>query len=54
MNFNAVLVTLNLAKSAVTGIGIPGVEGAINGVVELASMVSVRDNTGKRHVSEYA
>ncbi|KAJ7226963.1 hypothetical protein GGX14DRAFT_693065 [Mycena pura] len=40
MNFNAVLVTLELAKSAATGIGIPGVESAVNAVAELASMVS--------------
>ncbi|KAJ6594878.1 hypothetical protein B0H19DRAFT_975088, partial [Mycena capillaripes] len=35
-----VLPVLNLAKAGVTGIGIPGVEGAINGVVELATMVA--------------
>ncbi|KAJ7450316.1 hypothetical protein B0H11DRAFT_2201165, partial [Mycena galericulata] len=31
---------LNLAKAGVTGIGIPGLEGAINGVFDLAKMVS--------------
>jgi hypothetical protein len=32
---------LRLGKAGVTGIGIPGVEGVVNGVVELAEMVSV-------------
>ncbi|KAJ7025447.1 hypothetical protein C8F04DRAFT_1400605 [Mycena alexandri] len=31
---------LRLGKAAVTGIGIPGVEGVVNGVVELGEMVS--------------
>ncbi|KAJ7502132.1 hypothetical protein B0H11DRAFT_2224050 [Mycena galericulata] len=42
---DSVLPALNLAKTGVTGIGIPGVEGAINGVYELAKMVStMKDN----------
>ncbi|KAJ6566194.1 WD40-repeat-containing domain protein [Mycena capillaripes] len=35
-----VVPALSLAKAGVTGIGIPGVEPAINGVLELAMMVS--------------
>ncbi|KAJ7842054.1 hypothetical protein B0H13DRAFT_1909981 [Mycena leptocephala] len=35
-----VLPALNLAKAVATGIGIPGVEPVINGVLELATMVS--------------
>jgi hypothetical protein len=38
------LPILNLAKASVSGIGIPGVEGAINAVVELATMVSVSES----------
>ncbi|KAJ6543123.1 hypothetical protein B0H19DRAFT_1381054 [Mycena capillaripes] len=34
-----VLPALNLAKAAVTGIGVPGVEPVINGVLELGTMV---------------
>ncbi|KAJ7208515.1 hypothetical protein GGX14DRAFT_395669 [Mycena pura] len=35
-----VLPALEFTRAAVTGVGIPGVEGAINGVVQLATMVS--------------
>ncbi|KAJ7935873.1 hypothetical protein B0H13DRAFT_447798 [Mycena leptocephala] len=38
------LPILNLTKASVSGIGIPGVEGAINAVVELATMVSSNKN----------
>ncbi|KAF7362706.1 WD-REPEATS-REGION domain-containing protein [Mycena venus] len=37
---DTILPALTLAQSGVTGIGIPGVEGAINGVLELAMMLS--------------
>jgi hypothetical protein len=37
---NTILPILRIAKASVMGIGIPGVEGAINGVFELATMVS--------------
>ncbi|KAF7342956.1 WD-REPEATS-REGION domain-containing protein [Mycena venus] len=40
---DTVLPALTLAKSGVTGIGIPGVEGAINGVLELAMMLSTME-----------
>jgi hypothetical protein len=39
---SAILPTLRLATSGATGIGVPGVEGALNGVLQLAEMVSVR------------
>jgi hypothetical protein len=39
-----VLPVLNLAKAGATGIGIPGVEPVINGVLQLATMVSVCDS----------
>lgn len=39
---DAILPTLYVAKAAVTGIGIVGLEPIINGVLELAKMVSVR------------
>ncbi|KAJ7203247.1 hypothetical protein GGX14DRAFT_652031 [Mycena pura] len=39
-SFSTVLPVLNLAKAAVQGIGIPGIEGAINSISELAAMVS--------------
>ncbi|KAJ7194310.1 hypothetical protein GGX14DRAFT_404768 [Mycena pura] len=38
-SFSAVLPVLNLANAAVQGIGIPGIEGAINSISELATMV---------------
>jgi hypothetical protein len=41
----SVLPALNLAKAGATGLGIPGVEPVINGVLELATMVSVCDST---------
>ncbi|KAJ7512152.1 hypothetical protein B0H11DRAFT_1898657 [Mycena galericulata] len=37
---STILPALNLAKAGVTGIGVPGVEPIINGVLELATMVS--------------
>ncbi|KAF8206736.1 hypothetical protein K438DRAFT_1963050 [Mycena galopus ATCC 62051] len=37
---DTILPMLTLAQSGVTGIGIPGVEGVINGVLELAMMLS--------------
>ncbi|KAJ7792884.1 hypothetical protein B0H14DRAFT_2623406 [Mycena olivaceomarginata] len=49
---------LRLGKAGVTGIGIPGVEGVVNGVVELAEMVStMRGNKKdlvklKKHLDE--
>ncbi|KAJ6629701.1 hypothetical protein B0H10DRAFT_1939673 [Mycena sp. CBHHK59/15] len=36
----AILPALSLAKASVTGIGIPGVEPVINGVLELVTMIS--------------
>jgi hypothetical protein len=39
---STILPALRLAKAGVTGIGIPGVEPAINGVLTLATMLSVR------------
>ncbi|KAJ7894488.1 hypothetical protein B0H14DRAFT_2559265 [Mycena olivaceomarginata] len=40
-----IVPTLTIAKAGVTGIGIPGVEPAFNGVLELAEMLSVRFHT---------
>ncbi|KAJ7795965.1 hypothetical protein B0H14DRAFT_2916971 [Mycena olivaceomarginata] len=37
---NVVLPALTLARAAVTGINIPGVEGTLNGLLELATMLS--------------
>ncbi|KAJ6511664.1 hypothetical protein DFH09DRAFT_1435061 [Mycena vulgaris] len=37
---SAILPALRLATAGATGIGVPGVEGALNGVLELAEMVS--------------
>jgi hypothetical protein len=42
---DAILPVLNLAKTCVTGIGIPGVEALINSVLELATMISVGEFT---------
>ncbi|KAJ7438437.1 hypothetical protein B0H11DRAFT_2206161, partial [Mycena galericulata] len=42
-----VIPALNLAKAGVTGIGIPGVEGALNGVYELAKMISTMKGNKK-------
>jgi hypothetical protein len=39
---NSVIPALSLAKAGVTGIGIPAVEPVVNGVYELAQMLSVR------------
>ncbi|KAJ7862201.1 hypothetical protein B0H13DRAFT_1900209 [Mycena leptocephala] len=36
----AILPALNLAKVGATGIGVPGVEPVINGVLELATMLA--------------
>ncbi|KAJ7726681.1 WD40-repeat-containing domain protein [Mycena maculata] len=36
----SILPALNLAKAGVTGIGVPGVEGAVNVIYELATMIS--------------
>jgi hypothetical protein len=38
---STVLPALNLAKAGVTGIGVPGVEPIINGVLQLGTMVLV-------------
>jgi hypothetical protein len=38
---SVIVPTLTIAKAGVTGIGIPGVEPAFNGVLELAKMLSV-------------
>jgi len=40
----AALPVLKLAKASVTGIGIPAVEPLINGVLELATLVDVRES----------
>ncbi|KAJ7894506.1 hypothetical protein B0H14DRAFT_771981 [Mycena olivaceomarginata] len=42
---SVIVPTLTIAKAGVTGIGIPGVESAFNGVLELAEMLSVRFHT---------
>ncbi|KAJ7484911.1 hypothetical protein B0H11DRAFT_2192865 [Mycena galericulata] len=42
-----IIPALNLAKAGVTGIGIPGVEGAVNGVYELANMLSTMKGNKK-------
>jgi hypothetical protein len=42
---SVIVPTLTIAKAGVTGIGIPGVEPAFNGVLELAEMLSVRFHT---------
>ncbi|KAJ7923803.1 hypothetical protein B0H13DRAFT_2266933 [Mycena leptocephala] len=41
---DAILPVLNLAKTCVTGIGIPGVEALINSVLELATMILLTFN----------
>jgi hypothetical protein len=41
---DVVLPALTLARAAVTGINIPGVEGTLNGLLELATMLSVADS----------
>jgi hypothetical protein len=47
-----VLPALHLAKVGATGVGIPGVEGALNGVLELATMVSVRDSASVNNIPD--
>lgn len=44
----AALPVLNLAKASVTGIGIPAVEPVINGVLELATLIDVRESVAHR------
>ncbi|KAJ7484863.1 hypothetical protein B0H11DRAFT_2279548, partial [Mycena galericulata] len=42
-----IIPALNLAKIGVTGIGIPGVEAAVNSVYELANMISTMKGNKK-------
>ncbi|KAJ7434654.1 hypothetical protein B0H11DRAFT_2208168 [Mycena galericulata] len=42
-----IIPALNLARAGVTGIGLPGVEGVLNGVVELAKTVSTMKGNKK-------
>jgi hypothetical protein len=46
----SVIPALNLARVVATGIGIPGVESVINGVLELATMISVCDSASRTKV----
>ncbi|KAJ7501873.1 hypothetical protein B0H11DRAFT_2188722, partial [Mycena galericulata] len=43
----SIIPALNLAKAGVTGIGVPGLEGAVNGVYELANMISTMKGNKK-------
>ncbi|KAJ7464900.1 hypothetical protein B0H11DRAFT_2197875 [Mycena galericulata] len=43
----SIIPALNLAKTGVTGIGVPGLEGAINSVYELANMISTMKGNKK-------
>ncbi|KAJ7484899.1 hypothetical protein B0H11DRAFT_2413844 [Mycena galericulata] len=44
---DSILPALKLAKAGVMGIGIPGVEGAVNGVYELANMIPTMKSNKK-------
>lgn len=43
-----VLPALKAAKVSVTGIGIPAVEPVINGLLELATLIDVRESVAHR------
>ncbi|KAJ7464881.1 hypothetical protein B0H11DRAFT_2240309 [Mycena galericulata] len=43
----SIIPALNLAKAGVTGIGVPGLEGVVNGVCELANMISTMKGNKK-------
>ncbi|KAJ7496319.1 hypothetical protein B0H11DRAFT_2190093, partial [Mycena galericulata] len=43
----SVIPALNLARAGVTGIGVPGIEGAVNAIFELAKMVSTMKGNKK-------
>ncbi|KAJ7511336.1 hypothetical protein B0H11DRAFT_2387070 [Mycena galericulata] len=43
----SIIPALNLAKAGVTGIGVPGLEGAVNGIYELANMISTMKGNKK-------